>query len=377
MKTLLIVTTGLQRFGREELLRREASDEFPRVTLFETKLNSDLVNELYLQQITSWRKLLYKLLPAFFAQVIETYIKRKNYDAILSWSERRAFLFALFLKITCSKVKHIALLYWMSKPKQAFFIRLAQSHIHHIITWSSVQRDFAVKFLKIPISKITLVGYPVDQKFWRPIDKQTDMICSVGSEMRDYQTLIRAMDGLEINCHIAAPNIRIIKGNSSFTLGTEELGVLPKNVIVGYKAYLQLRELYARSRFVVVPLLPSDTDNGVSTILEAMAMGKTVICTRTKGQVDVIQEGKTGFFVEQGDVKALRDAIVYLWNNPNLAEEMGNEARKYIEKHHTLDQFVESVKNVIEDVTGKQFHDQVFKGNVEAKTENIRRDQAN
>ncbi|MEK6569895.1 MAG: glycosyltransferase, partial [Bacteroidota bacterium] len=97
-------------------------------------------------------------------------------------------------------------------------------------------------------------------------------------------------------------------------------------------------------------LLSTDTDNGVNSILESMAMGKAVICSRTKGQVDVIQEGKTGLIVPQGDSKALRDAIQYLWEHPDEAERMGKAGRKYIEENHTLDQFVCSVRTIAEQV---------------------------
>jgi len=67
---------------------------------------------------------------------------------------------------------------------------------------------------------------------------------------------------------------------------------------------LELRDLYARSRFVVAPLVPSESDNGVTVILEAMVMGKPVVCSRTRGQVDVVQDGVTGIYVP-GDAVAV------------------------------------------------------------------------
>jgi glycosyltransferase involved in cell wall biosynthesis len=356
MKTLFIITTGMNRAEKTELLRREEAGEIPRGTLFETEMNCDVVDEIYMQKVPRWRKLCYRLFPVFFAQVLEAFYNRKKYDAVISWSERRAFLFALLLKLARSRAKHVAMMYWMSKPKQAFFLRFAQSHIHKIITWSSVQAEYAIQHLKIPRQKFKLVGYPVDQKYWTPTMRIADLICSVGSEMRDYSTLIKALDGLDIKCHIAAKQIRIIEGNSTKEVSVETFGVLPENVTIGYKNHSDLRTLYSQSRFVVIPLMPSDTDNGVTSILEAMAMGKTVICSRTKGQVDVIQEGKTGIFVPQGDHLALRDAILNLWNHPEIAEQMGKEARRYIEQHHTLDQFVGSVKSIVEELTGKRFY---------------------
>jgi glycosyltransferase involved in cell wall biosynthesis len=110
----------------------------------------------------------------------------------------------------------------------------------------------------------------------------------------------------------------------------------------------ELRDLYARSRFVVVPLRPTDTDNGVNVILEAMAMGKPVICSRTRGQVDVIEDGVTGFFVPVGDPDALRARILSLYTDPERAKAMGRAARAYVEKHHALEGFCRSVKGAID-----------------------------
>ncbi len=108
-----------------------------------------------------------------------------------------------------------------------------------------------------------------------------------------------------------------------------------------------LRDLYARSRFVVVPVRPSDTDNGVNVMLEAMAMGKPVICSRTQGQVDVLQDGVTGIFVPVGDANAMRKAMVDLWNDPARARAMGRAARAYVEKHHALEKFCRDVKAAV------------------------------
>ena len=72
----------------------------------------------------------------------------------------------------------------------------------------SAHKDFAINTLGIPASKIRFIPYYVDQKFWRPMPCEEDMICSVGVEMRDYPTLIEAMRGLTMKCHIAAGDAR-------------------------------------------------------------------------------------------------------------------------------------------------------------------------
>jgi glycosyltransferase involved in cell wall biosynthesis len=83
-----------------------------------------------------------------------------------------------------------------------------------------------------------------------------------------------------------------------------------------------------------------------------MAMGKPVICSRTRGQVDVVEEGVTGMYVPVGDAAALRKAMLALWNDPQRAREMGRAARAHVEKHHTLENFTTTVRGAVESSLG-------------------------
>jgi glycosyltransferase involved in cell wall biosynthesis len=64
--------------------------------------------------------------------------------------------------------------------------------------------------------------------------------------------------------------------------------------------------------------------------------------------VDVLEDGVTGLFVPVGDAGALRAAMLKLWNEPERARAMGERAREYVEKYHTLDKFCRDVKEAID-----------------------------
>lgn len=346
MKVLTLVSSGMNRPDRQTVLNKEASDEYPRVSLYERALNSDMLDEKFLESIPAWRQFLYKPFPVFIRQVLEAFFICHKYDVVVTWAERLCYPFAFLLKITGRRVRHITLNSWISHPKKAKILKITQSHISKILMWSSVQKDIAINQIGIPETKIEFIRKFADQQFFRPIERETDMICAVGSEMRDYPTLVEAIRDLDISCHIATGRTR---GQLFDTVkALYAINNIPTNITIGHKHYSELRDLYARSRFVVVPILPTDTDNGLTCILEAMAMGKVVICSRTQGQVDVIQDGVTGIFVPPQNSEALRNAILYLWNNPDLTLQMGKAARKYLEEHHTLEQFIERVKQIIE-----------------------------
>lgn len=350
MKILTLVSSGFSRPDRDQLRKLEMADEWPRTLLYEDTLGSELLDERFLERVPRFRKLLYKPLPVVFRQVIEAYVRRHEYDAIVSWSEPLGLLFALLLKCTFSRVPHVALFSWISKPKKARLLRLVHTHIDRIVLWSTYQRDFAVQRVGVPPEKIIFVRWGIDTRFFRPLNSTADVICSVGYEMRDYPTLIEAMKGLDITCHVAAGTARFVTGAESVGKETSEL---PTNIVVGKKSYGELRSLYARSRFVVIPLDPaSDTDNGVTAILESMSMGKAVICSKIKAQVDVIEHDKTGIYVPPKDPEALRAAILSLWNHPEVGQRIGSQARAYVETHHGLEQFHDGIKRAVVDAIG-------------------------
>jgi len=348
LRTLTLVSAGSDLPEAAELRRLEEADEIPRSSLFRESLHSDMLDERFLASAPYIRSRAYARIPVPLAQVIEAFALRNKYDAVISWAEHLGLPLAGLFKTTGSRPVHIALFSWISRPKKALLLKRVHSHIDRIILWSSAQRDYAIHQIGIPPSKIAFTKWYVDQKFWRPLDSQRhDLICSAGREMRDYGTLIESLRDTDIPCHIAA---KAYPGKDDKWIDLlSRKDAIPQHVSVGPKNPVELRRLFARARFVVIPILPTDTDNGVTCILEAMAMGKAVICSRVEGQRDVIQEGKTGIYVTPQNPRALREAIAHLWANPEKAARMGEEGRVYVEKYHTFDAWVANVRDIVVD----------------------------
>jgi glycosyltransferase involved in cell wall biosynthesis len=339
--------------GRQAVPQRDTGEAIdgskPRTHLFD-EMFSQVYDERVLEKAPRHLRTLYSLLPLWMQIAFEVHRRRGEYDVIVSWGLVSVGLMAIQHFVRRPK-PHIAMMYWFSKPNIRLPLRLFGGKLHGIVTWSSIQRNYAIEKLGIPPAKIRLVKHFVDQAFWSPQTREADMICSAGKEMRDYPTLMKALGGTGLRCHIAADSVLMIRsGIRSSTRESIEKLASGKNdlVTIGTVPLKELKDLYARSRFVIVPLMASDTDSGVTVVLEAMAMGKPVICSRTKGQVDVIEDGVTGFYVPVGDAIALRNAMLALWNEPDRARAMGARARAYVEQQHTLEMFCEQVKSAIE-----------------------------
>ena len=214
-----------------------------------------------------------------------------------------------------------------------------KSRIDRMVVYSSRQRDLIVAALSYPSDRIVLSPFMVDTTFFAPTPSTRParrMICSAGLEFRDYPTMVEAVRDLDVEVILAAASPWSKRRDVSGDVA------IPANVTVDRFGFADLRTLYASAEFVVVPLVDTDFQAGITTILEAMAMGKAVICTRTRGQVDVIVDGSTGIYVPPGDTSALRTAIERLLDDHDLAARLGSAARTWAVAEADIETYADS-----------------------------------
>jgi glycosyltransferase involved in cell wall biosynthesis len=290
-------------------------------------------------------------------EVVEAFLRRRRYRHIVAWADRIGLELALLLKLARSR-RDLVLVSsrLMSRSKRIYLERLrVQTHIGPIVSYSSVQLELAAARYGLSPSRLHFELQPVDDAFWQPAPVEPDdLICSVGciSGLRDYATLVQAVRGLPVRVELAVGSLIQSVGHqrrrAELIRSALPPAELPTNVSYRLELpFLELRDLYARSRFVVMPLVDVDFDAGVTSITEAMAMGKAVIVTRTKGQVDVIHDGVEGIYVPPRDPEALRDAVTHLLDHPEEAARMGEAGRAAVLDRHRLDDYVARVAAVI------------------------------
>jgi glycosyltransferase involved in cell wall biosynthesis len=331
--------------GGKPLARDPSGETVPRTYIFD-----DAFSPVWDDSILSGAEP--SKVPTWWRLAREAQRRHGEYDAIVTWGEKLSFAMLIQQQFASVTKPHIAMMYQFEKPNIRVPLNALKRNLHAVVTWSSVQRRALIERIRFPPERVYLIRHYVDQVFYSPRAVEGDMICGVGAEMRDYATLLHAIQGTGLRCHIASDHVRVpgrfrLLNDRRVPIG-DMISRADTHITQGRMSLIELRNLYARSRFVVVPLLASDTDNGVTVILEAMAMGKPVICSRTRGQVDVIQEGVTGLYVPIGDVAALRNAIMSLWSEPSRAEQMGRNARAYVEQHHTLEKFTSTARSAAE-----------------------------
>jgi glycosyltransferase involved in cell wall biosynthesis len=102
--------------------------------------------------------------------------------------------------------------------------------------------------------------------------------------------------------------------------------------ITNYISYTELRKLYNASSIVVISTLSTPNACGVTSLMEAMAMGKPTIVSNNPMLRDYLPPPDAGVVVPIGDSAALRTAILDLQRNPAKAKAMGKKARVFAEQ---------------------------------------------
>lgn len=86
------------------------------------------------------------------------------------------------------------------------------------------------------------------------------------------------------------------------------------------------------------------------TLLEAMALNKPVIATNVGGLGEVISNGKNGLLVNSKDEKDIAEKCLYLLENKNIVEYLGEEAKKTVIDYFSVDRMKDETVRVYEEV---------------------------
>ena len=266
---------------------------------------------------------------------LHVFRRRGEFDVVITDGEQIGLPLAAMFRLVRSRPRHVMIGHRLSAPKKAWLIRSLglAGGIDDVLVYCTFQARSAQSLFGRSGQRVRLIDFMVDTEFFSPAPspgrrsrEQRPVLCTAGREFRDYPTLIEAVRELDVDVVIASASPWSKRADNAQAVD------LPANVTVTSFTQGELRDQMQASDIVVMPLLPVDFQAGVTTILEAMAMARPVICSSTVGQMDVVVDGETGRYVPPGDVAALRRAIEDLLADPDLAAAMGRRGRALVEQ---------------------------------------------
>lgn len=187
------------------------------------------------------------------------------------------------------------------------------------------------------------------KKLGLPVDKKIVLYFSYLSPYKGPDVLVNAMS--KIIKHVPDAEL-VFAGKGVMRNELEMLSTsfgIEKNVRFAGFVDDDLKALYYKAADIFC--LPSmmSTECYPLTILEAMACGVPIVASKIGGIPDAVKEGENGLLVQARDSELLADAIIYLLENEDVREKMGNNGRKKVE-WYSWDKIAEETEKVYEKV---------------------------
>jgi len=345
---------------------------YPKFKVKEWGLNSnEIISEIWLEILNRYRK----KIPFFDESNINRFVKIQhaknsaNYindaDIVIGWSgssletiieakkhgkifilERGSSHYSYQMNILKEEYEKQGLKY-----EQNFSVWQRELLEYELADYISIPSSFVKRtFIEQGIDerKLLINPYGVDLSSFRQIKKEDNTFRIIyaggGTLQKGYHYLLQAFYELNL------PNAEV------WHLGSVNNEIKPflnkyqtENwVLKGHQPQNELYKFYSQGSVFV---LPSIQDGFGMVIFQAMACGLPVILSKNTGGYDAItKDGEEGFVIPIRDVKTLKEKILYLYENQNIAKEMGQKAKKRVSSGFTWDdygdRYIENLKRV-------------------------------
>lgn len=215
------------------------------------------------------------------------------------------------------------------------------------IVQNQSQKDY---FNKSAQNRIHILPNPVNDAFLQEEcmpERDNFTVVAAGrlSDEKNFSMLIRAFDAFS-------------KGKEGVCLNVygegkkkDELGALIDSLQAGNKIKLMGRtnDLIGAYKRASLFVLSSNHEGMPNALLEAMAIGLPCIATDCPtGPSEMIVNGENGLLIPVDDAEKMKDAIEFMYNNRDKAEEMGRYARKHVSENYRVDKIVNKFIEIID-----------------------------
>jgi glycosyltransferase involved in cell wall biosynthesis len=199
-----------------------------------------------------------------------------------------------------------------------------------------------------PRAKIAMLGWGADLAFFPALPYSPQFFLSNGRTLRDFETLARgvALSGYPTSI-LSAPksteipwsrNVdRVPSGSSGEAVPFDEL----------------IHRYYANCTASLIALKPDPREKtavGLTSAIEAMAMARPVIVTRTGAMPCILdlEQRHCGLAVPPQNPEALAEAMRFMVENPSKAAEMGAAGRRHCESYFNIERYAADLHALFE-----------------------------
>lgn len=278
----------------------------------------------------------------YFMFPLQIVLKRKHFQKIIGWQQFYGLNFAFWCRLFhLKKENDLTVMTFIYKRKSGGAGFWYHQYMKYIVTSKYIDRFICFakeecdyysemfgidksKFVFIPLGKAETNNIPVSDEGY---------IFATGRSNRDYDFLVNTLKETKCTLVIACDTYHP-------TITLQNVKVL--NDCHGS----QMLNLMAKCHCVVCPLKDLKTSSGQLVVLQAMALGKPVICTKADGIKDYVDDGITGFLIDN-DKEGWMAALRKLYDDKNLYSEMFAHARTSYVENFTEDAMYERISKIV------------------------------
>jgi glycosyltransferase involved in cell wall biosynthesis len=232
---------------------------------------------------------------------------------------------AFWKSILCPSTRHLLFGFNFTELPRGIklrWMRHAFRHVDRFTVFSSMEKALYAKHFDLALERFDMVHWsarPLQVDRQEPPLIDGPYLCAIGSQGRDYRTLMQAMaqkPDLKLVVVVNPENLRDCK--------------VPANVKVLTQIPLkQVANILAHSRFMALPLRDAEVPCGHVTIVSAFHEGKAIVATDSTGIQDYLEHGVTGILTPSQDATALAEQLQRLWDDPASAEQLGRQGQAF------------------------------------------------
>jgi sugar transferase (PEP-CTERM/EpsH1 system associated) len=218
--------------------------------------------------------------------------------------------------------------------------KLLGSWISQFVAVSDDLRSWLIDDVGISSAKVAQIINGVDTDFYSPSNQRQSTRARLGIEpdsfvvgtvgrldpVKDHETLLKAFHSASTsNEHRKL--VLIVVGTGPLE---ERLKALSKELNISAHIHFvgQQEDMQSLYQSMDIYVLPSIAEGISNTILEAMASGLPIIASNVGGNLELVEQGRNGFFFSPGSVDALAYLIGQYLHNDFIVREHGFQSRQ-------------------------------------------------
>ncbi len=286
---------------------------------------------------------------------------RQHYDAIYATHYRGLELIVLLRALRLFRkpliVWHHQPIITSTRPLRELAGRLFYKGFDHLIFFSEQLFGDSLLSRKADVRRMSIVPWGMDIPSWAPpaaapADGRMVFVSS-GKELRDLRTLVEAFNntGERLEIYICERN-----GEMDYGSMLQQM-TLRENITVHLQTALApgaIARQVAQAHCVCICCLPSKYTVGLTTLVEALALGKPIITSRNINYPFSVEEEGCGISVDYHDVIGWKAAITYMAQHPAAAQAMGLRAQEMAREQYNDSACAQGVAALLRAVTGKE-----------------------